>query len=228
MLEKYLEELIGDYKVYIANKISNIELKNYIQNNKFDNFISNNPTNESDVLIIKNKNKTYTIIRYSNNSIIYDYILNNNSVRALTGKTRMVLTYEEKINNIKETLRKMKNKYNLTSINEQDKELIKQYLNEEIIIYTYNEENEAKIKLERIEMFLKQDGEEFPILILSKIKNLSLQETIEQYAKQDENEQYQLLDQIINSFRNINKTNILLLAGAIGIGACIKYKIFDD
>lgn len=137
------------------------------------------------------------------------------------------MTYKEKIKNLNEALKEIKNKYNLKELNEEEKESLKQLLNEDIIIYSYEEETEPKIKLKRIEYFIKQDGEEVPIFITQQLEDLDLQKLMMQYMQQEERKEFNSTKQIINNLMNISSKDILTVLG-IGLISYIGYKVLDD
>lgn len=230
MIEEYInkigEDFLESYRIYILYKVSNAEIKDYFKNENLNKFISENQNYVSDIIIIKSKTKTYTIIRYTKNDYTYDYILNNNSIRILTSKTRKILTNEEKINNMNKTIAEIENKYNLKFEEREKEELTKECLKQEIIIYTYKEKTKIGSKLKRTEAFIKQDDEEIPLLIFSKEEELNLKTLMEEHEYND-TRYNNIIGSLINSFRNINTKDVLLTVAVIGAGISIK-KIFHD
>ena len=227
MIKEYVKDQMGDYTISITNKIPNQELKDFVKKDKFDKFIADNPYDTSVAIAFKQNNKAHVIIRYTKNNITYDYILRKHEIRILKNKTKKILTYKEKIKNFNEVLKEIKNKYNLKELNEEEKGLLKQLLNEDIIIYSYEEETESKIKLKRIEYFIKQDGEEVPIFITQQLEDLDLQKLMMQYMQQEERKEFNSTKQIINNLMNISSKDILTVLG-IGLISYIGYKVLDD
>lgn len=227
MIKEYVKDQMGDYTISITNKMPNQELKDFVKKDKFDKFIADNPYDTSVAIAFKQNNKAHVIIRYTKNNITYDYILRKHEIRTLKNKTKKILTYKEKIKNFNEALKEIKNKYNLKELNEEEKESLKQLLNEDIIIYSYEEETESKIKLKRIEYFIKQDGEEVPIFITQQLEDLDLQKLMMQYMQQEERKEFNSTKQIINNLMNISSKDILTVLG-IGLISYIGYKVLDD
>lgn len=227
MIKEYVKDQMGDYTISITNKMPNQELKDFVKKDKFDKFIADNPYDTSVAIAFKQNNKAHVIIRYTKNNITYDYILRKHEIRTLKNKTKKILTYKEKIKNLNEALKEIKNKYNLKELNEEEKESLKQLLNEDIIIYSYEEETEPKIKLKRIEYFIKQDGEEVPIFITQQLEDLDLQKLMMQYMQQEERKEFNSTKQIINNLMNISSKDILTVLG-IGLISYIGYKVLDD
>lgn len=227
MIKEYVKDQMGDYTISITNKMPNQELKDFVKKDKFDKFIADNPYDTSVAIAFKQNNKAHVIIRYTKNNITYDYILRKHEIRTLKNKTKKILTYKEKIKNLNEALKEIKNKYNLKELNEEEKESLKQLLNEDIIIYSYEEETESKIKLKRIEYFIKQDGEEVPIFITQQLEDLDLQKLMMQYMQQEERKEFNSTKQIINNLMNISSKDILTVLG-IGLISYIGYKVLDD